>query len=554
MDAKSVANRSHEGMEDELAMDKPKSTARRHKPHVVETLPRSVAEEELRNTTQKCTHAAPEPVQSSQAGDLSHDIDDHAPAPADPVDHALALDVAAMLSQMQPMPSPQTISQAVVQILAPVVQKKQKSKDNELVSSKETAALKSDDLVIGLPKEQYKPRPSRSRSTRIVEDNSIDYSKRPEKAATSKLKRRKTTNEVSLGSPTANVDAYKVAQIGSMGFTPRQTKAALEESSGNIDRAIDCLLAQSSGNKENSPSMTNKTRSKSTKQPTVTTTSSEFLAVKVTQGSGDKTFHPTDDNTKFPKKNVPEVHEKEKDFEGERGLDSAPVPTTNSAMEKLFTKKRRRDKVVDSDEEDEIIAELEPSLAAPKPASKRKVVDSDVEDDFINDFVAEVQPLKPMPKATTKRTKSLPAKKAQATADRDDLDITALTQPSKEPRRGRGRPKRAIETVVEAEPAEPTVAEPTKQIDSITPPKSPGPEEFDVDIEQPMAQPQNPTSTVKDGVIPPSTPEQHSGSSQKSAAVKITVQHSPLNKSTMPLRVGLSRKKRIAPLLKIIRK
>lgn len=55
----------------------------------------------------------------------------------------------------------------------------------------------SDDIAIGLPKDQYQPRPSRSRSSRGNEDVIIpsDFSKRPEAIAkkSAKSKRRKTT-------------------------------------------------------------------------------------------------------------------------------------------------------------------------------------------------------------------------------------------------------------------------------------------------------------------------------------------------------------------------
>lgn len=50
----------------------------------------------------------------------------------------------------------------------------------------------SDDVAVGLPKERYKPRPSRRRAIQVVEEE-IDYSVRPEKAA--KLKRLKTSND-----------------------------------------------------------------------------------------------------------------------------------------------------------------------------------------------------------------------------------------------------------------------------------------------------------------------------------------------------------------------
>lgn len=638
MDAKPVTSRSPGDLRDELAMDKPKSTAKRRKSHAVETLSRIVAEESTTKSTghehapaapkstakrqkshavetpsnltaekeptkssvAKTTPSAPEPVQSPCVETLPKDTSGPAPAPSEHIDHALAVNVAAMLSQMQPMLSPQTASPAVTETSTPVVHKKQKGKDKDRTPTKEALPLNSDDLAIGLPKEQYKPRPSRSRSARIVEDTSIDYSKRPETLTASKLKRRKTTNEISPGSPKAIVDADKLAQIGSMGFTPRQTKAALEESSGNIERAVENLLAQSSGGKENSPSKKpSKTRSKSTKQakankqPETENPPSELLTVQVTQGSGDKTFYPTVDEVELRKSYIPAVQEmgkKKELLEDKIGLATAPLPAIKPVVEAVVaketttqktpnktssTQKRRRDKVADSGEEDEITAEPEPIKPTQKHASKRKVVDSNGEDEIAaaepepaksvpktvskrkvvdsdeeEDVVAEPEQLKTTPKPTAKRAKSLPTKKSKTNADgKENMDVAAPTQPAK---KGRGRPKKVVEAAMDVEPVEPPFTEPTEEI--VTLPKSPDPEILPANGEEPKERLQTPGSTPKSAAIPPSTPEQHSGSSQKSAATKVTAQHSPLNKSKVPLRVGLSRKKRIAPLLKIIKK
>lgn len=631
MGAKPVASRSPGDLDDELAMDKPKSTAKRRKSHAAETLSRDMAREfatngtshehtsavpeaaakrrtsqametltlptteteHLRTTENSLDSIASEPLKNTQSDTLPpQHINSPAPALSESMDRTLAFNVAAMLSQMQPMPSPQTASLAVAESSKPVVQKKQKGKDRDKSSNKDALPLNSDDLAIGLPKEQYKPRPSRSRSARIVEDASIDYSKRPETLTTSKLKRRKTTNEISSGSPKATVDAEKMAQIGSMGFTPRQTRAALEESSGNIERAIENLLAQSSGGKESSPSKKpSKTRSKSTiqakatKHPEITSTASQLLTVQVTQGSGDKTFYPTVDEIELPESEIIVAQKKQKDLEDEIGLDSAPLPTIKPAVGEAVmhktskqtscTQKRKRDKVADSDEEDEIIAEPGPSRPTPKSASKRKVVDSDGEDAIVaeterqppksvprttskrkvvdfdaeGDFVAEPEQPKATPKPPAKRTKSLPTKKLKAIDDKEIVDIAAPTQTAK---KGRGRPKRVVESATHVEPAELPVAEPVEETAIL--PKSPEPKITPGTIEEDKEQLQTPGSTPKSAAVPPSTPEQHSGSSQRSAGVKVVVQHSPLNKSKVPLRVGLSRKKRIAPLLKIIKK
>ncbi|GAB7346806.1 hypothetical protein MBLNU459_g1904t1 [Dothideomycetes sp. NU459] len=100
-------------------------------------------------------------------------------------------------------------------------QRKELASSGEKRSQPRSSAVKQDRLpisdhlgsdeiaAIGLPKEQYKPRPSRSRSAQIVED--IDYSVRPEKAA--RVKRTRTT-----GSP---AKAEDVIQVGSKIFPER---------------------------------------------------------------------------------------------------------------------------------------------------------------------------------------------------------------------------------------------------------------------------------------------------------------------------------------------
>ncbi|QDS74534.1 hypothetical protein FKW77_007582 [Venturia effusa] len=588
---------------DEYSPPAPKSTAKRRNPHAVENLSRPSAEMTIADGQDP---AAYEPVQSTHIENIPRDISGPASARSESVDRNLAFNVAAMLSQMQSIPLPQTDSQDLAATSQPAVQKKQKGKEKEKSESTDVLSLDCDDLAIGLPKEQYKPRPSRSRSARITEDTSIDYSKRPEKSGATKLKRRKTTNEITVRSPESTVDANKMAQIGSMGFTPRQTKAALEESSGNIERAVENLLAQSTGGKENSPSKRPcRPRSKSTKQSKSSkqphsakqlepaTTSSKLLTVLITQGSGDKTFYPTVDEVVIADPEISSALAKEKDLEDEIGLDADSQPTAEpdvgkktgitkesmaqkTSKQTTSTQKRRRDKIADSDEEDEVLAEVESSKPIPRHIPRRKVVDSDDDEDELiaqadseqfvlktvpkrkaadcdaeDDFAAESKLPNVKPKVTAKRAKSEPNKKAKTIDEENDTNVTPPAQLVK---KGRGRPKKIIEPVMNTEEIEPTIPEPVRNHDKLDRPKSPILSATHGDAEEPKEQVQTPGSTPKSAAMPPSTPEQQSGSSQKSAAIKVAVQHSPLNKSKVPLRVGLSRKKRIAPLLKIIKK
>jgi len=87
-----------------------------------------------------------------------------------------------------------------------------------------TDELGSDDFAVGLPKEQYQPRPSRSRGSRTVDDSvlAIDYSKRPE-ALARKVKRRKTTgtqvgmederDQGLIDLPVKNIDVFEKSPV-----------------------------------------------------------------------------------------------------------------------------------------------------------------------------------------------------------------------------------------------------------------------------------------------------------------------------------------------------
>ncbi|CAO2650270.1 Nn.00g015620.m01.CDS01 [Neocucurbitaria sp. VM-36] len=105
-----------------------------------------------------------------------------------------------------------------------------------------------DDLATAnIPLEQYKPRPSRSRSLKVDADQSMDYSIRPEKAK-KVSKRRKMT--VAASDTNATSTPEKIRQICDMGFTPSTTERALEQNSGDITQAVDWLVRNGIGEDE----------------------------------------------------------------------------------------------------------------------------------------------------------------------------------------------------------------------------------------------------------------------------------------------------------------
>jgi hypothetical protein len=115
-------------------------------------------------------------------------------------------------------------------------------------------SVSEDELVaIGMPTEQYKPRPSRSRSLKISHEEPVDYSVRPEKAA-KMSKRRKTTNTVAATRSSSAIDSLstpqKVRQICDMGFTPISTGRALKENNGDVTQTVEWLITNGLGEDE----------------------------------------------------------------------------------------------------------------------------------------------------------------------------------------------------------------------------------------------------------------------------------------------------------------
>jgi len=91
--------------------------------------------------------------------------------------------------------------------------------------------LNSDDfLTAGIPEEQYKPRPSRSRSSKPNLEQPIDYSVIPEKAGRRGTRRSKMIATANNASEPSTPE--KVRQICEMGFTPETTQRVLVRTAG----------------------------------------------------------------------------------------------------------------------------------------------------------------------------------------------------------------------------------------------------------------------------------------------------------------------------------
>jgi len=146
--------------------------------------------------------------------------------------------ILAKLDDVQRVMSPKAVPEGYPSSEGAVSSKPRKKRKREEL---ESDCL--DELAIGLPKEQYKPRPSRSRSAQVASET-IDYSAAPERTSRRKLKRTKTTD-----SPDGTADSSsskKVNAIEDMGITPNRAQHAPTHSGGGLGEAIDNLSKRSS--------------------------------------------------------------------------------------------------------------------------------------------------------------------------------------------------------------------------------------------------------------------------------------------------------------------
>lgn len=372
--------------------------------------------------------------------------------------------------------------------------------------------LLSDDLNAGLPTEQYRPRPSRSRSTQLVQEEPIDYSRRPEKMAKGKAKRRRTTTDLSSSSVVMST-LEKVDAIGAMGFSPTRARIALKETSGNVEQAIDQLVARTGLEEGNSPAEKTK----------LSVSTSNFVGVEI-PASNLRTRASRLDSAKVKK----------------------DLQTTQSALQTPIDGVLHR--------EIEVFAEALPELAQVVEASvasenlPRSTVKANIAGHFTEKNATEdVRKQAPVLSRRESVNKQIVENEKDFHIDDEPKD------PPEERKRGRGRPKKdkaplsAVQGFDDAA-TQPKISDSREGTGSIL--KEP----------DPRSQPSTPTRTVessrKDGLSTPSAtpPDAELPSSTPEQQVKVPkVQHSPITKGK-PYRVGLSKRARIAPLLRTMKK
>ncbi|KAF2029394.1 hypothetical protein EK21DRAFT_67807 [Setomelanomma holmii] len=386
-------------------------------------------------------------------------------------------------------------------------------------SEKSKAKLMSnseDDLLaIGLPKEQYKLRPSRSRSFKTQLEEPFDYSIQPEKAAKA-AKRRKTTTSAAATRSSGVVDVtstpQKLQTICDMGFTPRSTGRALKQNNGDVTQTVEWLISNGMGEDELAPHNTLKRKS-SLKTIDAYTGSNTGLAQAVEQA-------PSIQTSNSPQKE--DSHEHSRAVQS-RTYIRAAVETTG------------------------ISESANPQVAPPTKSPKVRVV--------IPPRSPNLQsPQKPDPALASSKK----AKRRKTTLDLPEstskIEATSLPESATQKKQGRGRPKKNLENV----PATTTVQETA----SVPPPEQV--EEHHAIAQTVEAQhlttesnnsnddrPASVTTRTTPTAVGKSNPATPSMTTDHAAK---TSSRSPTSKGKVPYRVGLSKRARIAPLLRMMKK
>ncbi|KAI4610543.1 uncharacterized protein J4E87_010797 [Alternaria ethzedia] len=379
-------------------------------------------------------------------------------------------------------------------------------------SAQVPVASSDDDLAnIGLPKEQYKPRPSRSRSLKVEEEQPIDYSVRPEKAK-NVSKRRQTTATADTSNPTT---PEKVRQICDMGFTPSTTSGALKKNNGDVIQAIDWLVTNNVGHDELAPPSPPKTKPVMNKSDETPAMDSE--AIQDIMRSLDQYQR---DDTQAVAQNVVHV----------AVANDAILPEPIDLTETPTSDLRSPTKV------QVVIPKKSPLAVSKQPPSSTTASNK---------------------KAKRKKPTSNPAESEPAETDSTVPEIA----PAK--KKARGRPKKVAPVASpkepDPEPLEQAVeVEHQQEVVQTTEPGS-NPEEIEQDSKLTRndtddgKSPDATDTTTASHSKPPAKPSPAAASETPERKIKPTTA-SPANTGKVPYRVGLSKRARIAPLLRIVKK
>ena len=383
-------------------------------------------------------------------------------------------------------------------------------KKNQSQDKSHNDELGSDDIDIGLPKEQYQPRPSRSRSGQVEGEDLIipvDFSKRPETLGKSKKSKRRKTTALAEAAPKYEEEededlvplfgdgkSRKISEAEWKTMADSAKAASIEAQGTHLDAQDD---------DDASPT-------------------ARLLASKKQRGRPYK-------KATEPSEVIPEEQPLTDNLHEEpivQILEDFPINETEEVPKPAAPKKQRG---------------RPHNKAAEDPPPEPFLVDDDKEDpdeDAAKDF-HENQPLDNSKPAAAKKQRGRPKKKAAEVPEDASSDLDP-------PQKSRKRKKSAV-----AE--EPPIRDDDNEDDEEAQPK----------IQEAANTASAPNGTSKSAASPilaeikankpspspikaadPSTPSKPKGPDK----------HSPLQSSKVRYRVGLSKRARIEPLLRVVRK
>lgn len=377
--------------------------------------------------------------------------------------------------------------------------------------------ISSDDADIGIPKEQYQPRPSRSRSGRGGDDviTPTDFSKRPETLVKSKKSKRRKTTAFERKKEKVEDEDWQAEGLLTSAIKPMKdgennvTLSTLEES----------IEAEEEGLDEN-------VRVESRSKPTT-------LGQKKSRGRPKKQ----------PVNEEPDEHAREEmNIPDEKELPN-PIENVKRASSPATNKRGGKRKAADKPEQNNSV----------------EMNDSDQEEIFLHppDSVQDAPAPAPTKRGRKRKIAEEPEQEV-APAETIAFDPKEPDNPSDNPTSatsGHGRKHQRL-NYTDTAPLVPNDNNQTIDLAKpapLPPPSTTEPHPPIVAVQQPLEEISAntlPSSPIKSAsAVAPQTPLQAETTAQKGPD-----KHSPLNSGKMAYRVGLSRRQRIPPLLRIVRK
>ena len=395
-----------------------------------------------------------------------------------------------------------------------------------LTTLPEQQQMNSDEVAIGLPPERYKPRPSRSRSARVTEEP-LDLFVAPKKAA--RAKRRKTTDAATESALNSSSLTANLAIITSMGFSHSQSEQVLRELDGDVEQTIDRLCNQLHERPANAESREG--------------CASQFSSRPV---KADALKAPPDAS---PTELIPPPL-------GNGPPDATPDDLCADFSEEKTGKSLLRVEIT-SGKERKLSESRSPCKGNSKKAKRRKTTDSDECRSFPEMQGSGAEAKMDGPQTVPLDNHIDPGKDMYVAQKPCKEDINPDSEPPAK-KQGRGRPKKTAnqpakecqeqtQNQMENEISIDHHLKPIEDKSSLLVARKPGDENTPSQSTPPQEEQES--LPAKLGSL-----SEAATTSLKQRASKSSEQHSPSSKGKVAYRVGLSRRTKIAPLLKMMKK